>query len=106
MIVSFAVENTVSLRFPKLDIKTLKVFCFANLPFADKRDFTSHLGYIIFLCDRSSQAAFLAFKSYKARRVIRSVMGAELIAFNKIFDVVHTITQELRYCSGTDPYGQ
>ena len=38
----------------------------------------------------------IAFKSYKARRVVRSAMAGEVIAFSDMFDVAATLAEELR----------
>lgn len=61
-LVSFAVENKVLLKFPKLDLKRLKIVGFSDAFFAGNRDSTSELGYSIFLCDGSHQAAPLVLK--------------------------------------------
>ena len=46
----------------------------------------SQLGRIVLLIDDSSAAIPISFKSYKSRRVARSVLSAEVIAFADLFD--------------------
>lgn len=60
-------------------------------------DLTSQLVYIVFIGDISGRVIPVHFKSYKARRVVRSAMEAELIAFRDMIDVSHTLTEELRH---------
>ncbi len=50
---------------------------------------------MVFITDGEGNAASIHFKSYKARRVTRSVMVAEVIAFSDAFDVGYTLAAEL-----------
>lgn len=95
-LIKYAKQNELSLRFPKLDKNSLKIVGFSDASFAGNRDFSSQLGYLIFLSDDSGSVCPVVFKSYKARRVTRSVMGAELIAFSDMFDAAFTLREELR----------
>ncbi len=92
---TYAVDNPVSLKFPKLDLETLQVVGFSDASFANNYDLTSQLGHIVFITDGEGNAAPIHFKSYKARRVTRSVMAAEVIAFSDAFDVGYTLATEL-----------
>ncbi len=49
----------------------------------------------MFITDGEGNAAPIYFKSYKARRVTRSVMAVEVIAFSDAFDVGYTLATEL-----------
>ncbi len=49
----------------------------------------------MFITDGEGNAAPIYFKSYKARRVSRSVMAAKVIAFSDAFDVGYSLTTEL-----------
>jgi len=94
--IRFAVENPLALRIPKLDMETLKVVGFADASFANNHDLSTQLGHIVFLCDAKGNAAPIAFRSYKSRRVVRSAMAGEVIAFSDMFDIAVTLAEEIR----------
>jgi hypothetical protein len=89
-----------SLRFPKLDRKTLRIFVFADASFANNDDVTSQMGYIVFLTDVSNRCAPMAYKSVKCKRVTRSVLAAEAIAFAEGFDQGYTLKNNLKESLG------
>ena len=95
-IFKYAQENLVSIRFPKLDKDTLKVVGYSDASFAMNMDNSSQLGYIVFICGGKGNVIPIHFKSYKARRVVRSAMAAELISFGDMFDLAFTLAEELR----------
>lgn len=101
-LIRFAKTNDVSLRFIQLRPLALKIFGFSDASFAGNRDLTSQLGYVVFIGDSIDRVIPLIFKSYKARRVTRSVLGAELIAFSDMFDVSYTLRCELEHLCGGD----
>lgn len=101
-LIIYAKKNNVCIRFVKLDPSSFEIIGFSDASFAGTRDFTSQLGYIIFVSDKSGSVIPMLYKSYKARRVTRSVMGAEMIAFSDTFDAAFTLRKELEYLqSGT-----
>jgi len=77
-------------------METLKVVGFADASFANNHDLSTQLGHIVFLCDAKGNAAPIAFRSYKSRRVVRSAMAGEVIAFSDMFDVAVTLAEEIR----------
>jgi len=87
-VIGFVKDNAVTARFPKLELSSLRVIGISDASFATNYDSSSQLGYIVFIADAKGRAIPIFFKSYKARRVTRSVMGAELIAFSDMFDAV------------------
>ena len=89
-------ENKIKVAIPKLEKDSLRVVGFSDASFAGNMDFTSQLGYICFLADESDAAVSIIFKSYKARRVTRSVMAAEVISFSDMFDACYTLAQDLK----------
>ena len=95
-VVSYAMDNPVTISFPQLDLDSVKVIGYSDASFANNRDLSSQLGYVVFMVDDQNHAIPIVYKSYKARRVTRSVMAAELIAFSDLFDVSYTLSQELR----------
>jgi len=82
-VIGFVKENAVAVRFPKLELSSLRVVGISDASFATNYDSSSQLGYIVLIADAKGRAIPIFFKSYKARRVTRSVMGAELIAFSQ-----------------------
>ena len=74
------------LKFPKLERKTIRIVGYSDAAHANNYDLTSQLGRIIFLMDDSSKCVQISFKSYKSRRVTRSVLSAEVVAFANLFD--------------------
>eukprot|EP00171_Calliarthron_tuberculosum_P022145 IDg22145t1 len=91
----FAVDNYVALKIPKLDKHSLKVIGFSDASFANNYDLTTQLGHITFIADKNNSAVPIHFKSYKSKRVVRSAMAGEVIAFSDLFDVAMTLASEL-----------
>ena len=94
-VVKMAHRDEVTLKFPQLDINTLRIIGISDASFANNKDLTSQLGFLVFLADGNDRVIPLIFKSYKARRVTRSVLAAELIAFSDLFDQSFTIASDL-----------
>lgn len=93
--INFAMDNLTALKVSKLEAKSLKIFGFSDASFANNHDQSSQLGYIIFLGDRSGAVVPLLFRSYNARRITRSAMSGEIIAFSNMFDFAIAIIQDL-----------
>jgi hypothetical protein len=54
---SWQIENTTrGLKFVKLDINTLQLFAFIDASFANNKDLSSQIGYILVLLDGSNKA--------------------------------------------------
>eukprot|EP00171_Calliarthron_tuberculosum_P006558 IDg6558t1 len=90
-VVKYAADNPLSILFPKLNHLNLRLVRFFDASFANDNDFSSLLGYILFLVDYSSCAVLLHFNSYKSIIVTTSVMAAESISFSYLFDASHTM---------------
>ena len=99
--VAFAVDNRVSLRIPKLDKSTLRVTGYSDASFANNADLSTQLDHICFLRDDTGALIPIFFKSYKAKRVTRSAMAGEVIAFSDLFDVAAVLSAELEVLLGT-----
>ena len=93
--VKYAIDHRVCLKVPKLDAISLKILGFSDASFANNSDLTSQLGHIFFLADSTNAVVPLSFKSYKSRRVTRSVMSGEVIAFSDMFDIAISMSVEL-----------
>lgn len=87
--------NIAHLKFPKLDLDSIRVVGYSDAAFANNHDLKSQLGRIIFLIDDSNHAIPIVFKSYKSRRVTRSVLPAEVIAFADVFDDAYALRSQL-----------
>jgi hypothetical protein len=85
----------VTLRFPALDSHTLRVVAYADVSFHNCDDDSSQLGYVIVLSDDSETRAIFHFSSPKSKRVTRSTMAAEILAFVDAFDKAFIIRHEL-----------
>lgn len=77
----------------KLDFETTHVLGVLEASLASNQDMTTHLGFVFFLTDDSGKLIAIHFNSYKARRVTRSVMGAELISSSYLFDHAFTLPE-------------
>lgn len=81
----------------RLDSDTLKLFVYADGSFSNNRDLSSHLGFIIFSSYCNYSASPISLRSYRSRRVVRSVLGAYTSALADAFDQVFaakTITEK------------
>lgn len=78
-------------QFPKLDKDSLHLRVFADASFAENVDNTSQLGCFVFMADKSDQCTPLVWSSYKAKRVTRSVLGAETLALADGFDAAYSL---------------
>jgi Reverse transcriptase (RNA-dependent DNA polymerase) len=69
------------LLYPRLDLDTLKLVAYTDSSFSNNEDLSSQLGYIIFLSDSTGACQPLYYSSHKSKRVTRSVLGGEVMAF-------------------------
>ena len=82
----YAHNNVANLLFHKLNMNSVRLVGYSDAAFANNHDLTSLLGRIILLTEEHDNAIPIVFKSYKSRRVTRSVLSAEVIAFADLFD--------------------
>jgi hypothetical protein len=92
----------VVLKFPPLDRESLRLVVYADASFHNCSDNASQLGYIIVLADASDTCAVLHFSSHKSKRVTRSTMAAETLAFVDAFDNAFILRHELSRMMGTN----
>ncbi len=74
------------LRFVELDKDTLKLIIFTDASFANNKDLSSQIGFVITLADGRNNANILHWSSIKCKRVTRSVLASELYAMAHGFD--------------------
>jgi hypothetical protein len=75
------------LRYVKLNQSSLRLMIFTNSFFANKRDFSSQIDYVICLSNSTNTTNILHWFSVKCKRVTRSVLAIELFAMIHDFDV-------------------
>jgi hypothetical protein len=88
------------IMLPRVTFKTARIITYADASFANNRDLTSQLGYVCFLIDDGGNCAALAYKSLKARRVTRSVLAAETLAFSEAYDTAYMYRRILEQLHG------
>jgi hypothetical protein len=89
------------LRFIKLDAKSLRLIVFTDASFANNKDLSSQIGYVIVLADRNNMANTIHWSSIKCKRVTRSVLASELYAMAHGFDIGAAIKSTIEAISGT-----
>ena len=94
-VIKYTQKFPYCVKFPKLDKESLQIIGFFGCIFDVNKDYSSQISYMCFSCDEEGSAVPLYFKLYKARRITRSVMGAEIIAFSDLFDTALTMSEEL-----------
>ena len=60
---------------------------FIDASFANNKDFSTQIGYILALIDRYGAANILHWSSTKCKRVTRSILASELYAMAYGFDI-------------------
>lgn len=83
------------LRYHRLDLNSLRIIAMRDASFTNNKDLSSQLGNIIVLTDSSQYGNTLSFSSYKSKRIVRSVLGAETYSFADCFDSAYTLKDEL-----------
>jgi hypothetical protein len=85
-----------SMFFPRLGLDTLRILVYADASFGNNEDLSSQMGYVLFLTDDQNKSAPMSYKSVKCKRVTRSVLVAEAIAFAEGFDQGYALENDLR----------
>jgi hypothetical protein len=88
------------MRFPMLDLDTLRICVYCDASFANNENMSSQMGDIVFLTDGKNRCAPMAYKSVNCKRVMRLVLAAEAIAFAKGFDQGYVLKNYLQELSG------
>ena len=80
-VIRYADNNVAHLKFPSLERDDVRIVGDSDAAYSNNRDLMSQLGRVILLMDRSDIAIPVSFESYKSRRITRSVLSTETIAF-------------------------
>lgn len=90
--ITWQMENpSRGLKFVKLDITTLQLLVFTDASFANNKDLSSQIGYVIALADSGKRANILHWSSIKCKRVTRSVLASELYGMAHGYDIAVAI---------------
>lgn len=87
----------LGLSFPRLDINPLLTVAFTESPFANTEDLPTQIYFIVFLQDSSGLSNGLDFSSLKSRRLVRSVLGSEILAFADEVDTAILIRSDIQH---------
>jgi hypothetical protein len=79
------------LHFVPLNTKSLRLICFADSSFANNKDLTSQISFVIVLADAAGNANIIHWSSIKCKRVTQSILAAELYAMTHRFDAAAAI---------------
>lgn len=83
------------IRHRKLDLASLRLQVYSDSSFANNQDSSSQLGYFIVMADSSNRCNILQYRSFKSRRVVRSVIGADVYAFTEAFDAAYILKHDI-----------
>ena len=75
------------LRYVKLDRDTLQLVVFTDSSFANNKDLSSQISYVIYLANATNKANIIHWSSIKCKRLTRIVLVAELYAIAHGFDI-------------------
>jgi hypothetical protein len=95
--IQWQIDNAArGLTFVPLDLNSLSVMVFTDASFANNRDLSSQIGFVIVLTDRNQDANILHWSSIKCKRVTRSVLASELYALAHGFDIAAVIKSTIQ----------
>jgi hypothetical protein len=73
----------------------LRLVIFTDLLFANNKDYSSQIGYVIALADDNNNCNIIYWSSVKCKRVTRSVIASELYAMSHGFDTTCALKDTL-----------
>jgi hypothetical protein len=86
--IQWQIDNPLrGLTFTPLDLESLSLVVFTDASFANNRDLSSQIGFVIVLTDRNQSANIVHWSSIKCKRITRSVLASELYALAHGFDI-------------------
>ena len=99
-VVRKAKSSRVSIKFPSLDLSTIRVVTYSDASHGNLPDGSSQGGHIIFLSDASGKCAPVTWSSVKIRRIARSTLAAECLALQDATDaaiLISSLLSEMLY---------
>lgn len=79
----------------KLNVASLHLVFYAEPSFANKRNGSSQLSYLIVLPNATNKYNILCYKSFKRKRVTRSFLGAEVMVLFEAFGFAFILKYDL-----------
>jgi hypothetical protein len=79
------------LKYVKLDQELLQLVVFINSSFVNDKNISSQISYVICLVDEINAINIIHWSSVKCKKIIRSVLVAELYAMTYEFNIETTI---------------
>jgi hypothetical protein len=87
--------DPLTLKCPRLDIKSLYIRACADASLGTNFDGSSQLGYVIVPMDETNRFNLVTFRSGQCHRVTHSAMAAETCAFAECFDAAYVLNHDL-----------
>ena len=88
-------NNThTNIKFPKMSsLKDLKIVMYSDASFMNLSDGGSQGGFVVFLSDNKDTCCPLSWKSTKIKRIVRSTLAAETLAFTEGADTAYLMSK-------------
>ncbi len=93
-------QKSFGILFPKLDQESTSIKGYSDAGFATNKDLTSRLGMVVVLLDKFENAAIMHYSSWKSRRVVRSILAAEVYALSACHDFCQILSHDLSRITG------
>ena len=94
--IKFVKNTTGYIKIPNLDLKTLKIIAFSDSSFNNLNNGNSQGAYIVFMSDINNSCCPISWSSNKVKRVVRSTLAAETLAFTEAADSAYFIRELLQ----------
>lgn len=92
--------SDIGLTCKPIEVESSHLRIYVNASYATNHDMSSQMGYIIMLCGDNNNCNILEFSSRKSRRVVQSIMSAELYATSHASDAATLLEADLSRASG------
>src|SRR2546421_12328507 len=93
---------TKGLTFIPLNIHSLNLIIFTDASFANNKDLSSQIGFVIILTDQNQTTNIIHWSLIKCKRVTRSVLASELYALAHGFNIGAVIKLTIQKILGID----
>ncbi|TAQ83679.1 hypothetical protein B7494_g7997 [Chlorociboria aeruginascens] len=88
------------LQYVQLDRSILQLIAFIDAFFANNKDLSSQIGYIIVLANSKSKCNIIHWSSIKCKRITRSVLASELYGMAHGFDIAAALKSTIEKTLG------
>lgn len=79
-----------------LDQESLALLAYAGVLFANVENWTSQLGLVLLITDKSKRVNWIHFRGHKSKQVVLLILGGETHAFVDAFDSGFTFRYDLQ----------